>query len=597
MSLDDVNVHLVDNVETAYECKRWLSTCHKVAVDTEAQGLDKDSHRARTVQLGDAQRAYVIPIEWDGWGALAIELLTQFEGEFILHNCTYDDAMLYNALKIRLPRDRTHDTRFQAHVLESTGSLALKSLAKRHVDRRAGALQDDLTDVFAKGGWTWATIPWNMEQYWLYAGLDTILTYQLDEVQRPRVLAEAPASYELELAVAWVCERMERRGVRVDREYTERFAGELSTYVDQVEAWCQVEYGVYPGSNQAVVTRLQRDNVHFYEYTEAGRLKLDKHVLGAIDHPLAQAVLGRRRAQKMVSTYLSNYLKMSERDGRVHPSINTVGGTGKNPFEPGGSSGVRTGRMSSSNPNIQNVPIRGSASTKIRRCFVPDEGHAWIKADFSQIEMRAMAHAAQDERMIDAFRSEGDFFVNLGRDIFHEPDFQRSDPRRQLIKNGGYAKIYGAGIEKFAATAGVTEEVAGEFMRDFDRTFPGVPAWIRRIEREARQRLNEEGEAYVRSPLTNRRHVADGDKLYPLVNYYLQGLAGEILKMAIVEADQAGLGDYMLFPVHDEVDLSAPLNELDDVLATVRDVMSYDDLLDVPITSSIEVGAHWGASE
>lgn len=597
MSLDDVQVHLVDSVDAAYECKRWLSTCHRVAVDTESTGLNQDTDHARTVQLGDARQAYVIPIEWDGWGALAIELLTRFEGEFVLHNMVYDDSMLYNALKVRLPRDRTHDTRFQAHVLESTGSLALKSLAKRHVDRRAGALQDDLTDVFAKGGWTWATIPWNMEQYWLYAGLDTILTYQLDEVQRPRVLAEAPASYELELAVAWVCGRMERRGVRVDRAYTERFAGELSTYMAEVEAWCHAEYGVYPGSNQAVVARLQRDNVHFYEYTEAGRLKLDKHVLGAIDHPLAQAVLGRRRAQKMTSTYLYNYLEMSERDGRVHPSINTVGGTGKNPFEPGGSSGVRTGRMSSSNPNIQNVPIRGSASTKIRRCFVPDEGHAWIKADFSQIEMRAMAHAAQDQRMMEAFRTEGDFFVNLGRDIFREPDFQKSDPRRQLVKNGGYAKIYGAGIEKFAATAGVTEEVAGDFMRDFDRTFPGVPTWIRQVEREARQRLNEEGEAYVRSPLTNRRHVADGDKLYPLVNYYLQGLAGEILKMAIVEADQAGLGDYMLFPVHDEVDLSAPLDELDDVLTMVRDVMSYDDLLDVPITSSIEVGAHWGASE
>lgn len=598
MSLDGVQVHLVDDVETAYECKRWLSTLDKVALDTESTGLDKDRDFARLVQLGDAQRAYVIPIEWDGWGALAIELVTKFEGEWILHNMTYDDAMLYNALKIRLPRDRTHDTRFQAHVLESTGSLALKKLATRHVDPRAALLQDDLTDVFSRGGWTWATIPWNMEQYWSYAGLDTILTYQLDEYQRPLVAAEAPASYELELAVAWVCERMERRGVRVDRDYTRSFADELSAYVEEAEAYCRTHFGVYPGSNREVVTRLRRDGIEFTEFTEkAGVEKLDKDVLGRIDHPLAQVVLGRRRAQKMVSTYLSTYLQMSERDGRVHPSINTVGGTGKNPFEPGGSSGVRTGRMSSSDPNIQNVPVRGAASTKIRRCFVPDPGEVWIKADFSQIEMRAMAHVARDERMIEAFRADGDFFVNLGRDIFHDPNFQKSDPRRQLIKNGGYAKIYGAGIPKFAATAGVTEEDARDFMQRFDTMYPGVPRWIRSVEREAQQRLSDEGEAYVRSPLTNRKFTASERKLYALVNYELQGMAGEILKMKIVEADHAGLGDYMLFPVHDEVDLSVPRADLNDVLDTVRTVMSDDRLLDVPITSSVDVGSHWGASE
>lgn len=600
MSLDGVQVHLVDNVETAYECKRWLSTLSKVALDTEATGLNKDHDKARLVQLGDAQQSYVIPIEWDGWGALAIELVTRFEGEFILHNCTYDDAMLYNALKLRLPRERTHDTRFQAHVLESTGSLALKKLATRHVDPRAAMLQDDLSDIFTRGGWTWATIPWNMEQYWFYGGVDTILTYQLDEYQRPIVQREAPASYDLELAVAWVCERMERRGVRVDVDYTRTFADELSAYVEDAEAWCREHYGIYPGSNNAVVRRLEQDNVYFTEYTDGGAVKLDKHVLGAINHPLAQTVLGRRRAQKMVSTYLSTYLELAERDvdDRIHPSINTVGGTGKNPFEPGGSTGVRTGRMSSSNPNIQNVPVRGATSTRIRRCFVPDDDtHVWVKADFSQIEMRAMAHMAGDERMIEAFKAEGDFFVNLGRDIFNDPNFVKSDPRRQLIKNGGYAKIYGAGIPKFAETAGVTEEVASDFMRRFDAMYPGVPRWIRSVEREAQERLNTEGEAYVRSPLTNRKFTASERKLYALVNYELQGMAGEILKRAIVEADHVGLGDFMLFPVHDEVDLSVPRADLTDVLATVNDVMSDDQLLSVPITSSVDVGPHWGASE
>lgn len=594
MTLDGVSVHLVDDVETAYECKRWLSTLDRVAVDTESTGLDKDVDRARLVQFGDARTAYAIPIEHPGWSALVVELLTRFEGRYVAHNLTFDDAMLRNALDVGLPEDRSDDTRLKAHVLESTGSLALKNLAKRHVDARAGMLQDDLSDVMTKSNWTWATIPLNYEPYWSYGALDTVLTYQLDDHLDPLVRREAPASYELELAVAWVCERMERRGVLVDREYTRGFADELSAYMQEAEAWCSATYGVYPGSNRDVVARLQRDGVEFTRYTAGGAISLDKEVLAGIDHPLAQTVLGRRQAQKMVGTYLENYLEMSERDGRIHPSINTVGGMGKSPFEPGGSSGVRTGRMSSSNPNIQNVPTRGRASKRIRRCFVASSDSTWVKCDADQIEMRVMAHMAQDERMIEAFVSEGDFFVNQARELFHEPDFQKSDPRRQLVKNGNYAKIFGAGIPKFAATAGVPEDEARTFMQRFDVMFADVPRWIRQVERDALQRLNDEGEAYIRSPLTNRRHVADAGKLYTLVNYVVQGTAGEILKQKIVEADQAGLGEFMIFPVHDELDLDVPDDRLDDALTTLLDVVNDDELLTVPLTWSADTGPNWG---
>lgn len=594
MSLDDVKIHLVDNVETAYECKRWLSTLSKVAVDTESTGLSKDVDRARLVQFGDARQAYVIPVENPGWSALVVELLTKFTGRFVAHNLVYDHAMLTNALGVGFPEDRADDTRLKAHVLESTQSLALKSLAKRHVDPRAAMLQDDLTDVFAKGDWNWATIPVTMEAYWFYAGLDTVLTYQLDDHLDPMVRLEAPRSYALELAVAWVAERMERRGVLVDRDYTRSFADELSAYMEQAEAWCRSMYGVYPGSNRDVVRVLQHQGVEFTKYTAGGAVSLDKEVLGGIDHDLARTVLGRRQAQKMVSTYLANYLIASERDGRIHPSINTVGGMGKNPFEPGGSSGVRTGRMSMSDPNLQNVPIRGRAGKRLRRCFVAEEGHTWVKCDADQIEMRGMAHMSGDRRMIEAFVDEGDFFVNIARDLFAEPNFQKADPRRQLVKNGGYAKIYGAGTTKFAATAGVSESEAYAFMQRFDAMFPDVPRWIRQVERDALQRLSDEGEAYIRSPLTNRKHVADAGKLYTLVNYVIQGTAGEILKLKMVECDQAGLGDFMRLPVHDEIDLEVPNDDLDDALVTLLDVVNDDKLLDVPLTWSAETGPNWG---
>jgi len=573
---------------------RWLSTKDTVAFDSETTGLDICTERVRLVQYGDETQAWVIPFE--RWSGVVYDAVSRFEGHYVMHNMPYDTGMCENH-GIKIPKNKVRDTRLEMHVLESTGSLALKTISKRLVDPRADAGQRSLDEALSgRGGWTWATVPYDYEPYWTYAGFDTILTKHVDNQLWPRVRADAPRSYELEAAAVWIALNMQRKGVRVDREYTGRLMESLETYVVEVEKWCQQHYGVYPGSNKDV-GKILYDEAGLTEHTPSGALKLDKEILGDCPHPLAQAVLGRRQAVKLVSTYLTHFLELSTRDGRIHPSINTVGGTGKNPFEPGGSTGVRTGRMSMNNPNLQNVPVRTKEGKKIRRCFVPDEGNVWIKCDADQIEMRLLAHLANEPKMIDAFVSEGDFFVNLARDLFAEPSFQKSDPRRQMVKNGGYAKIYGAGVGKFAKTAGVLVDEAAAFMRRFDALFDGIPRWVREVERLGHERLEAEGVAYVRSPLTGRRHVADAGRLYTLVNYLIQGTAGELLKLKMVEADHAGLGDYMILPVHDEVDLDVPRDDVPEVLATLTDVMNDDQLLRVPLTWSAETGPSWGECE
>lgn len=593
MSLDDVTgVTLVNSVDDAWELMRWLSTKDRVALDIEGSGLKKYTDKVRLVQVGDQRQAFCIPFE--RWGGVVDDIVKRYEGTYVTHNGpNYDIPMLRNA-GVNIPQHKVHDTRLKAHVVDSTGSLALKNLCKRLVDPRAASMQQELDDAMKKSGWGWDTVPIDFQPYWLYGGVDTILTLQLDDILDPIVQREAPDAYALELATVWVTERMERKGILVDREHTQQFSDELSQYMVAVEAWCEAQYNVYPGSNANVIKTLQADGVEFTKLTGSGNISLDKFVLESIDHPLAQAVLGRRRAQKVVSTYLGTYLGLTELDPRIHPSINTVGGSGKSPFEPGGNAGVRTGRMSSNDPNMQNVPTRGKFKKKIRNCFIPAVDHTWIKADFSQIEMRGMTHMSQDDAMLAAFRSEGDFFVNMAIQLFNEPDFRKSDPRRQFVKNGGYAKIYGAGIDKFSATAGVHPDEGRAFMRQFDATFSGVVRWTRELEALARRRLDAEGEAYVRSPLTNRKLVAEPGKLYTLVNYAIQGMAAEILKMKIVEADAAGLGDYMILPVHDEIDFEVPDRELGDVIPVIKSVMNDDKLLSVPIESSLDLGKRWG---
>jgi DNA polymerase-1 len=594
VSLDGVQVHLVDSVDAAGDFLRWLSFHDRVALDTECSGLDKDSDRVRLVQFGDAREAWAIPFE--RWGGVVEEAIRKFEGRYSTHNGPMYDCPMLRREGIRVAPHRVDDTRFRLHVLESTGSLALKNVTRRMIDPRAAVGQQQLDDAMTRGGWDWATVPVDLEPYWFYGGVDTVLTYQLEEMLRPQVEAEALRAYELELAVSWIAERMERKGVRVDREYVEQLSDQLTEHVLEVERWCRTHYGVSPGSSVQVIRRMRDDGVEFTKTTQGGSISLDKYVLEALAdvHPLAGPVLSRRQAEKLVSTYLRHYVELSERDGRIHPSINTVGGTDKNPFEPGGGSGVRTGRMSMDHPNLQNVPRRGPRGKAIRRCFWPTEGNLWMKCDADQIEMRMMAHFSQDPGMIQAFLSEGDFFVNMARNLFNEPDFQREDPRRDLVKNGNYGRVYGAGPEKFSATAGVPLEEGTAFMRRFDALYPRVPAWIREVERLANGRLANEGVAYVRSPLTGRRHVADARRIYALVNYLIQGTAAELLKLKAVAADHAGLGDYLTLFVHDEFDLDVPEQDVREVAATLLDVVSDDETLSVPLTWSVEIGPNWG---
>lgn len=621
VGLDDVRVHLVDDTDTAGEFMRWLSTRDVVGFDTETTGLNDDVDVPRMVQYGDDRHGWAIPIERLGWGGLVVDAVRRFDGAYTMHNSPYDCRMMEN-VGVVMPRHRVRNTRIMAHVLSSTEPLALKWQACKYVDPRSATGQQRLEDAIGRhGGWTWANVPVDFEPYWAYAAIDPVLTYQLDQVHYPRVLAEAPRSYDLEVAVEWVCERMERRGARVDRDYVRTFQDELLAFVRDATAWCKTTYGVSPGKNSEVIRQLSADGCELTKLTDGGALSLDKHVLAEFSHhPLAQVVLDRRRAEKTASTYLRHYLEGSERDGLIHPSINTVGGTDKNPFESGGSGrGVRTTRMSMSDPNLQNVPIRTAFGAKIRNSFWSREDHTWVKFDFDQIEMRLLAHLSGDAGMIEAFRSPGDFFVNMARNIFQDPTITKKDPRRQPVKNSGYAKIYGAGIEQFARTAGMTKldwrvhstnedgsdhwvqervldlQGASAFLQRFDELYPGANRLAREIEAEARLHVANSGEAYVRSPMTGRKHTADQRKLYALLNYVIQGTAGEILKLKIVELDAAGVAQYMLFPVHDECDLDVPNSELGDVLDTLHDVVNDDRLLDVPITASVAIGQRWGS--
>jgi len=609
--LANIDVQLVTDLDTASEMATWLSSLDRVAIDTETQGLSPETDDVRLISFGDEDISYVVPLEgvtYDlvprvpqarGWGGFAVDMLRRISEDpngpqIDMHNATYDHSMIAHTLDVRLPRNRIDDTRLMLHVMDSRSPLGLKPASARFVDPNAALGQEILSDTMKANGWDWGSVPIGFKPYWFYSGLDSCLTARLSRYCRPKVLADAPESYALEMSVSWPYEDMERRGVLIDRPYTERFNEQLTDYVKQIEAWCQEKFSIYPGSDSKVIERLLADGVDLTKRTPSGaKFSLDKEVISGLDHPLAKAVLARRQAMK-INSYLVSYLKFAGDDDLIHPSINSIGGMASSPFESGGSGiGVRTGRSSMSSPNLQQVPTRTSEGAKVRRCFVPRPGHTWVSIDAEQIESRVLAHLSQDPGLIEAFHSDGDFFVNIARRLYSEPDFEKSDPRRSLVKNTTYGKVYGAGPDKLARTAGVPVEVAREFTASYDAMFPGVPTFIRSVERLAYARLTDEGGAYVRSPLTGRKLKADSRRVYTVVNYLIQGMAAEILKLKITQAAHAGLDRYMLYPVHDELNLDVPNEEAAGVIETLQDVMNDDKLLSVPITWSVGKGANW----
>lgn len=599
----DVQLHLVDSIEEVMNLKRWMSQSHPfLAVDTETEGLQWFRHHPRMLQIGDSREAWSIP--WHLWGGAILEVLRDYRGDLVMHNLPFDLMMFERWAGVKLPRHRMHDTRIQAHLLEPHKPTGLKAVAERWVDREAARSQHVLREAMKLHGWGWDTVPLDFQPYWVYAGMDCILTSRVHEHHHPILRTECPNALDLEMATSFVLIDMMWRGVAVDLEYTRSKLYDFRRYVDEASTWTEREFGVKAGSDVAVIERLQRDIPEsVYQFTKltkkTRRLSLDRDVLeevvAATHHPLAEVVLQRRRIQRVCSAYLDKFIELSV-DGRIHPNFNPTKHKGDEE-DPESGYGAKTGRMSVSDPPIQQLPRKSNdnpVANAVRQCVRASPGRTFVMCDFDQIEFRIYAHLCQDPGLIAAF-GEGDFFVNMAREIFNDPTIEKSDPRRQPTKNGGYAKIYGSGIAKFAKTVGTDVSNAQGFMDRMDSIYPGMNAFNHHVETVARNRERDEGVAYVRSLLTRRRYINDDGRYYALVNYLIQGMAAEVLKMKCIEMQQAGLGEYLVLLCHDETVLDAPTEQLSEIAGATQGVMEDPDLFSVALTASTDFGPNWGS--
>ena len=566
----DINMHLVNNIDTAWEMKRWLGERREVlGLDTETSGLDPwaPDAKLRLIQIGDHKTGWAIP--WEGWGGVAMECLNAWEGQITLHNAAFDAKWLKLHANWDMPWHRTHDTMIMGQIMRPGERNDLKYLSTQFIDPRADAGQKDLKDAMARNGWGWGDIPVDLESYWVYSALDPILAAHL--YTHFKGGTEFPETYDLEMAVRRICTNMEMSGMRVDVDYSKQKYAELSNFVDESKQWAKDLFGFSIGSSVQLADYFANTcGANFSRFTGSNQPSVDKEQLKIFkNHPdqrvsqMAEFVLKVRDSDKIANSYFKNFVSM-ERDGILHPSIKTMG--------------ARTGRMSVTDPALQTIPSKDSL---VRGAFIPNnEGEVIVSSDYSQVELRLMSHFSEDMALQQAFRDADatgeDFFSNLGKQIYQNPDFGKDDPRRKLVKSTMYGLIYGAGAAKMAETAGIPLQDMQDVVDAVHKTFPGIKRFMGEIEAVGTQRERESGRGYIVTG-TGRRIPADKGKVYALLNYTLQGTAAELMKKAVVRLDAAGFGPYMKMVIHDEVVFSMPESMVAEANPEIASIMSYMD--------------------
>jgi DNA polymerase I len=600
--LGDVQLHLVDSVEKAGEFITWLGERrphNAIAIDTETgeypgrerkDALSPWHGRLRLVQVGDGQQAWAMP--WDEWAGAFYQAMDQFDGQIVCHNIGFEARWFDVQSRWKLPWHRAHDTMIMAHIIDPLGVGALKRLAALYVDGRAVALQDTLDTELVKNGWTWGSVPTNFQPYWAYGALDCILTMRLWEQFYEKCGTGGPynKAYELEMATRRIVTRMEINGARIDLDYSKKKFDELTEYAGSVKTWAKQKYnGVSIGSNIQLVRLFESLGAEINEFTPSGQKSASKDQLKLLSitgndevKALAEIVLKQRKADKLANTYFANFLNDNV-NGFVHPSVKTLG--------------ARTSRMSIQNPALQTLP---KGDDVVRSAFIPkDEDHVIVTSDLDQVEFRMVASLTGDANLIDMFnnadRTGSDPFTEIGKEVYNDPNFQRSDKRRGLIKGMIYGRLYGAGVAKQALTAGVPETTMKTVVNQFDSRFPGMTAFQQKIEDVGMRRLKAEGQGYVYT-WTGRRLPCDEDRVYTLLNYLAQGGAAEIFKQNLVKLDQADLTELLIVPVHDEIVLNAPRKDVEEIKHVVKECMTTTEGWAVPLTADVEGPLeNWGA--
>lgn len=562
----------VNTLDDLLDLRTWFGHQPYVALDTETTGLDVHSRnfRVRLIQFGNKTDAWVM--DFERWPGFVVDMLRDYKGRIVGHNIGGYDSAALRAVGVMLPWDKVDDTLVAMRLAQPHRSAALKDITSRLISPKAAESQEMLHKTMKKRGWDWDTVPIDLPEYRFYAGMDVILNsrlYEHEECQR----GLASPVYEMEMDVRAICSEMEWGGMRVDIPFAQSTGERLRVEAEEIAADIEKRYGFSVSSGPQLARWLLSQGVKLSVLTGGGAPSVSKDALEMARYSatgeaadVMDAVLRSRKITKMASSYFDNFVNMST-DGVLHPQIQTLQ--------------ARTGRMSITKPAMQTLPrvSDGDPDARlVRQAIIPrEENHLIISSDFSQIELRIIASLSEDPGLVEAFREAdetgGDIFVSAMRLVYNDPDLTKADSRRSLIKNTFYGSAYGAGVAKMAQTAKVSVEDMRAVSDAVFKRFAGMKRYMKVCERESLDNDN-----WITTPL-GRRIWVDPDIAYKALNAKVQGFAVDIFKQTMVNLGNAGLEEFMVCPVHDEVVFSVPESLVEDVSHTIADVMPYNELL------------------
>jgi DNA polymerase-1 len=565
--LGSVDLTLVESYDEVQSLMRWLGERRPIlGVDIETSGLSLAHDRVRLVQFGDARHGWAIP--YDEWRGVVRHILDVYEGKIVLHQAKFDASFLLRD-GLTFPWERTHDTYIMSFLVDSLGPRGLKPAAALYVDPAARAGEAELKKAMTQNRWGYHDVPITHPLYWSYAALDTSITALLAETLWPRVQAYR-AAYDLEMACQRVLCDMEMRGVAIDVEYCDVQRARLLIRLEELQAELG---GVNFSASAQVAAAVKAEGYELRKLTPTGLPSVEDDVLKILVEAgsrTATLVLEARSTQKLLSAYFENFLGFHA-DGVLHPHINQLA--------------ARTGRMSVTEPALQQVPRKAL----VRDAFVPREGNRLLLVDYDNEELRVAAHFSKDPTMLKAF-TEGRSLHDETAARLYGPSYTRA--QRSTAKNAMFAKAYGAGVAKFAATARIPTHEAAQVFSTLDTLYPGLNKTMAAVTSVVRQRSGQDGFGYVQ--LTDGRRLrVRGDKAYVGFNALIQGSCAVVLKQALVDLDAVGLGAYLALPIHDEVMFDVPIDDLEEVREEVTRVMTREDFT-VPLTVQAKVVERWG---
>ena len=591
-----VRYHLVDNEDEMRRICKIFLTREKICFDTETTSLE--GINAELVGMSFAFEPFeawyvAVPAQRDAAQRIVEIFRPLFESEQILkigQNLKYDLTVLANyGVEVR---GEMFDTMLAHYVVQPELRHNMDYLAEIYLNYRTIHIEDILGQK-GKGQKTMRDL--RPEEVYRYACEDADITLRLVE---PLQKAMREAGVEevfrrIEMPLMPVLMRMERNGVRIDTDALHDIERQFQQRLQGIET----EIYELAGHEFLISSPRQVGEVLFDELklsekakkTKKGQYSTGEEVLQTLapKHPIVGKILAHRALKKLLSTYVEALPRLiNPATGHIHTSFNQAV--------------TATGRLSSSNPNLQNIPVRGEDGREIRKAFIPEEGCTFFSADYSQIELRIMAHLSGDEALCEAFNSGHDIHAATAARIFHKDIADVSRDERRKAKTANFGIIYGISAFGLAERMGVARGEAKDLINSYFETYPSVRKFINDSIDAARDK------GYIETAFGRRRYLPDINSRNAVVRGYaernavnapIQGTAADVIKLAMIAIDKRlrteGFRARMILQVHDELNFSCPLDELDRLRAMVIQEMEQAYKMRVPLVADCGNGDNW----